>query len=177
MRVSEEAKAVLASLLEGREEKQVLRLSVADGHHTLALDEVRAGDLTFHHRGRPVLVIGDGVSRDLWGLSIDSEEGETGLRIVLRRTATTERGDTGTSALSMPAVDHRSDEHTRLLEEVNEITALIAALRLSHSADKIPRIRELEAAKQAKWHEIRTLWAAATRLRLPETGPSWQAPT
>jgi hypothetical protein len=55
----------------------------------------------------------------------------------------------------------RNDEHQRLLREVSEITVQVASLRLSRSTDKVARIRELEAAKQAKWHEIRTLWAAA----------------
>jgi len=171
LQVSEEAKAVLASLLEGRGGKQVLRLGVLDGHHTLALDEVRAGDLTFHHREHPVLVVAAGVAQDLWGLGIDCQNVGTGLRIVLRRTATAERGDTGTAALSVPVVDRRSDEHRRLLEEVNTITALIATVRLSRSADKVARIRELEAAKQTKWHEIRTLWTAAHR-EYPNSGLS-----
>lgn len=161
MQVSEGAKAALASFLEGREEKQVLRLG--NDQHTLALDEVQSGDLTFQHRGRPVLVVAARVAPDLWGLIIDVEHGEAGLRIVLRRIASAEHGDTGADAFSAPAVDRRSDEHRRLLEDVNTITAQIATLRLSRSADKGARIRELEAAKQAKWHEIRVLFVAAHR--------------
>ena len=167
MHVSEEAKAVLASYLEERGEKQILRLGVAHGQHTLALDEVRAGDLTFKHRGRPVLVVAEEVAPDLWGLIIDVEQGEAGLRIVLRRIASAERGDRGTDAHSAPPVDRRSDEHRRLLQEVTAITAQIGTLRLSRSADKVPRIRELQAAKQAKWHEIRVLFVAAHRASEP----------
>jgi hypothetical protein len=167
VQVSEQAKAALAAFLEGRGEKQILRLGVANHQHTLALDEVRAGDLAFQHRGRPVLVVAAGVAPDLWGLIIDVEQGEAGLRIVLRRIANAEREDTGTGAFSTPAVDRRGDEHRRLLQEVNSITAQIATLRLSRSADKVPRIRELEAAKQAKWHEIRVLFVAAQRALEP----------
>ena len=161
MQVSEQAKAALAAFLEGRGEKQSLRLGFANHQHTLTLDEVRAGDLTFQHRGRPVLVVAAGVAPDLWGLIIDVEQGEAGLRIVLRRIASAEHGDTGTDASPALAVDRRSDEHRRLLQEVSAITAQIANLRLSRSADRVPRIRELEAAKQAKWHEIRVLFVAA----------------
>jgi len=161
MQVSEEAKAALASFLEGREEKQILRLGIANDQHTLALDEVKAGDLTFQHRGRPVLAVAARVAPDLWGLIIDVEHGEAGLRIVLRRIASAEHGDTGTDASPALAVDRRSDEHHRLLQEVTAITAQIATLRLSRSADKGARIRELEATKQAKWHEIRVLFVAA----------------
>jgi hypothetical protein len=161
LQVSEQAKAALAAFLEGREEKQILRLGIANHQHTLVLDEVRAGDLIFHHRGRPVLAVAAGVAPDLWGLIIDVEHGEAGLRIVLRRIADAEHEDTGTGARSAPAADRRSDEHRRLLQEVSAITAQIANLRLSRSADRVPRIRELEAAKQAKWHEIRVLFVAA----------------
>lgn len=174
MQVSEEAKAMLASLLEGRGEKEVLRLSVVNDHHTLALDEVRPGDLTLHHRERPVLVVAAEVAHDLWGLGIDCQKVGTGLRIVLRRTTSAERGDAGTASPYAPPIDRRSDEHRRLLEEVNAITALVAALRLSHSTDKVARIRELEATKQAKWHQIRRLWAAAYHVR-PNTKLSWQS--
>ena len=167
MQVSEEAKAEFASFLEGRGEKQILRLGVADDQHTLALDEVKAGDLTFQHRGRPVLVVAARVAPDLWGLIIDVEQGEAGLRIVLRRIASAEHGDTGTNASPALAVDRRSDEHRRLLQEVNAITVQIATLRLSRSADKVPHIRELEATKQAKWHEIRLLFVAAQRALEP----------
>ena len=161
MQVSEQAKAALAAFLEGRGEKQILRLGFANHQHTLTLDEVKAGDLTFQHRGRPVLVVAAGVAPDLWGLIIDVEQGETSFRIVVRRIANAEREDTGTDAVSAPAVDRRSDEHSRLLQEVSAITAQIATLRLSRSADRVPRIRELEATKQAKWHEIRVLFVAA----------------
>ena len=167
MQVSEEAKAALASFLEGRGEEQILRLGVADGQDTLALDEVRAGDVTFQHEGRPVLAVAAGVTRDFWGLIIDVEQGDAGPRIVLRRIASAERGDTGTDGFAAPAVDQRSGEHRRLLQEVNAITTQIAALRLSRSADKVPRIRELEATKQAKWHEIRLLFVAAQRALEP----------
>jgi hypothetical protein len=161
VQVSEQAKAALAAFLEGRGEKQILRLGFANHQHTLTLDEVKAGDLTFQHRGRPVLVVAAGVAPDLWGLIIDVEQGETSFRIVVRRIANAEREDTGTDAVSAPAVDRRSDEHSRLLQEVSAITAQIATLRLSRSADRVPRIRELEATKQAKWHEIRVLFVAA----------------
>jgi len=172
LQVSEQAKAALAAFLEGREEKHILRLGIASHQHTLALDEARAGDLTFHHRGRPVLAVAAGVAPDLWGLIVDVEHGEAGLRIVLRRIADAEHEDTGTGARSASAVDQRSDEHRRLLQEVNAITAQIATLRLSRSADKVPRIRELEATKQAKWHEIRVLFVAAQRaLEPPAVAP------
>ncbi len=161
MQVSQEAGAAFASFLEGRGEKQVLRLGIANDHHTLALDEVRAGDLTFQHGERPVLVVAPGLAQGLWGLIIDVEQGMASLRVVLRRIVSAERDDTDTAAFSAPALDRRGDEHRRLLEEVNAITAQLAALRLSRSADKVPRIRELEAAKQAKWHEIRVLFVAA----------------
>jgi hypothetical protein len=161
LQVSEEAKAVLASLLEGRNENDVLRLCVVDERHTLALDEVRAGDLTFQYSGRPVLVVAAEVAQDLWGQSICCQKVGTGLGIVLRRVTMAERGEAGTASLDAQAVDQRTDQHRRLLEEVNGITAQIAALRLSHSADKVARIRELEATKQARWHQIRTLWAGA----------------
>jgi hypothetical protein len=167
VQVSEQAKAALAAFLEGRGEKQILRLGLADHQHTLVLDEVKAGDLTFHYGGRPVLVVAAGVAPDFWGLIIDIEQGEAGLRIVLRRIANAEHEDTGTGAFSVSAVDRRSDEHRRLLQEVNAITAQIATLRLSRSADKVPRIRELEATKQAKWHEIRVLFVAAQRALEP----------
>jgi hypothetical protein len=161
VQVSQQAKAAFAAFLEGRGEKQILRLGIANHQHTLAVDEVRAGDLTFQHGGRPVLAVAAGVAPDLWGLIIDVEQGEAGLRIVLRRIANAEHEDTGTDAVSAPATDRRSDEHRRLLQEVSAITAQIASLRLSRSADRVPRIRELEAAKQTKWHEIRVLFVAA----------------
>jgi hypothetical protein len=154
---------VFASLLEGRSESDVLRLCVADGRHTLAFDEVRAGDLTVEHSGRPVLVVAAEVAQDLSGLGVYCEKAGTGLGMVLRRVAMAERAEPATETLDAQAIDQRSDQHRRLLEEVSGITAQIAALRLSHSADKVARIRELEAAKQARWHEIRTLWAGAHR--------------
>lgn len=164
MQVSEGAKAALASFLEGRGAKRVLRLGGGNDQHTLALDEVRAGDLTFQHRGRPVLVVAARVAPDLWGLIIDVEHGGAGLRIVLRRIASAEHEDTGADTFSAPAADKRSDEHHRLLQEVNAITGQIATLRLSRSADRVARIRELEAAKQVKWHEIRLLFVATRRV-------------
>jgi hypothetical protein len=159
--VSEEAKTVLASLLEGRGETPVLRLGAVDGGHALVLDEVRAGDLTFRHRGRPVLVVAAQVAESLWGLCVDCRKVGTDSGIVLRRITSAESGDSGTSGSDDPPVDRRSDEHHRLLTEVNAITEQVAALRLSRSTDRVARIRELEATKNAKWHEIRTLWAAA----------------
>lgn len=174
LQVSEEAKAVLASLLEGRSENDVLRLCIVDDCHTLAFDEVRAGDLTFQHGGRPVLVVAAEVAQDLWGLGICCQKAETGIGIVLRRVTMAERGEAGAASLDAQAVDQRIDQHRRLLEEVNGITAQIAALRLSHSADKVARIRELEAAKQARWHQIRTLWAGAHHAN-PNSKLSWQS--
>jgi hypothetical protein len=167
MQVSEEAKVAFASFLEGRGEKQILRLSVANDQHTLAIDEARTGDLTFQHRGHPVLVVAAGVVPDLWGLLIDVKQGEAGLHIVLRRIAGAERGDSGSDASSAPSADRRSDEHHRLLQEVTAITTQLATLRLSRSADRVARIRELEAAKQVKWHEIRLLFVAAQRALEP----------
>lgn len=161
MLVSEKAKAAFASFLEGRGEKHVLRLGAINGSHTLALDEVRAGDLTFQHRGRPVLVVAAEVAQELWGLGIDCRKVGTGLGIVLRRMTSAECGDTGRADPHPPGIDRRSDEHRRLLREVDEITAQVASLRLSNSTDKVAHIRQLEATKHAKWHEIRTLWAAA----------------
>jgi hypothetical protein len=172
VQVSEQAKEALAAFLEGHGETQILRLGIADHQHTLALDEVRAGDVTFQHRGRPVLVVAAGVAADLWGLIIDVEQGEAGVRIVLRRIANAEHEDRGTDAVSAPAADRRSDEHRRLLQEVSAITAQIASLRLSRSADRVPRIRELEAAKQAKWHEIRVLFVAARGASEPGIVPA-----
>jgi hypothetical protein len=172
VQVSEQAKEALATFLEGRGEKQILRLGIANHQHTLALGEIGAGDLTFHHRGRPVLAVAAGVVSDLWGLIIDAEQGEAGLRIVLRHIANAEHEDTGTDAVSSPAADQRSDEHRRLLQEVSAITAQIANLRLSRSADRVPRIRELEAAQQAKWHEIRVLFVAAHGASEPGTVPA-----
>jgi Fe-S cluster assembly iron-binding protein IscA len=161
VQVSENAKAALASFLEGRGEKHVVRLGVTNGTHTLAFDQVRAGDLTFCHGGRPVLVVAAEVAQELWGLGIDCPKVGTGLGIVLRRITSDEWGDTGTASPDAPAMDRRNDEHRGLLTEVNEITAQLASLRLSRSSDRVARIRGLEATKQAKWHEIRTLWAAA----------------
>ena len=175
MLVSEKAKAVLASFLEGRGEKQVLRLGAVNGSHTLALDEVRAGDLTFHYRGRPVLVVAAEVAQKLWGLGVDCRKVGTGLGIVLRRTTSAECGDTGTASPNAPSIDGRSDKHRCLLEEVDAIITQIASLRLSHAADKVSRIRELEATKHAKWHEIRTLWAGAHYAHT-NPKPSWQSP-
>jgi hypothetical protein len=53
------------------------------------------------------------------------------------------------------------------LQEVTAITTQLATLRLSRSADRVARIRELEAAKQVKWHEIRLLFVAAQRALEP----------
>jgi Fe-S cluster assembly iron-binding protein IscA len=175
VQVSEQAKATLASFLEGRGEKEVLRLGAVKGSHTLALDKVRAGDLTFRHEGRPVLVVVAEIAQNLWGLGIDCRKVGTGLAIVLRRTTSGECGDVGTVGSGAPAMHRQSDEHRRLLGEVNEITVRVASLRLSRSTDKVARIRELEASKQAKWHEIRTLWAAAHNAH-PESKPSWGSP-
>jgi hypothetical protein len=163
--VSEKAKTVLASFLEGRGEEHVLRMGAINGGHALALDEVRAGDLTFRHRGRPVLVVAAEVAQELWGLAIDCRKVGTGLGIVLRRMTSPECGDTGTASSYAPPMDSRNDEHRRLLREVGGITAQIAALRLSHSTDRVARIRELETTKHAKWHEIRTLWAGGHNAR------------
>ncbi len=165
MHVSEEAKTVLASFLEGRGETAVLRLGAVDGGHGLVLDEVKAGDLTFRHRGRLVLVVTAQVAESLWGLCVDCRKVGTDSGIVLRHITSTESGDSGTSGSDAPPVDRRRDEHHRLLTEVNAITEQVAALRLSRSTDKVARIRDLEATKRAKWHEIRTVWAAAHRPR------------
>jgi hypothetical protein len=53
------------------------------------------------------------------------------------------------------------------LQEVTAITTQIATLRLSRSSDRVARIRELEATKQVKWHEIRLLFVAAQRALEP----------
>jgi hypothetical protein len=158
--VTVDACEALSKLLAKRKNPdRCLRLSTVQGNYRFVLDEPIEQDITYQFAERVVLCISETVSRDLWGITVDTTEEAGAQKIIFRKAKSGEPFDAiNDQADSVPA-QWRAGEHERLLSEIAEINRRIANRRSGSKSALREQLQTLEAAKQEKWDAIRSLWA------------------
>lgn len=160
MHVTVDACEALSKLLARRNQPdRCLRLSTVQGAYRFVIDEPIEQDITYHFDEQVVLCISETVSRDLWGITVDTTLEEGKQKLIFRKAANGEPFDAiNDQADSVPA-QWRAGEHERLLNEIAEINRQIANRRGGSKSSLREQLQTLEAAKQEKWDAIRSLWA------------------
>ena len=160
MHVTGDACEALSKLLSRRNgSDRCLRLSTVQGNYRFILDEAIEQDITYSYEGRTVLAVSETVSRDLWGITIDCAVEEGKRKLIFRKATQGEPFDAIREQPDAVPPAWRASEHERLLSEIAEIGRQIASLRGGSKSMLREQLSVLEAAKQAKWDAIRTLWA------------------
>ncbi len=158
MHITESACEALGQLLVRKgDTERCLRLSTVQGNYRFILDEPIEQDIIFHHDGKVVLVVSETVSRDLWGITVDTIAEEGRSKLMFRKAKHGEPLDIVKEVVDAVPPQWRASEHERLLGEIAEIGRQIAALRGTKSRRE--PLQLLEAQRQQKWDAIRTLWA------------------
>ena len=86
MHVTVDACEALSKLLAKRKNPdRCLRLSTIQGNYRFVLDEPIEQDITYNFEERVVLCISETVSRDLWGITVDSTLEEGKQKIIFRK--------------------------------------------------------------------------------------------
>lgn len=158
--VTESACEALSALLERRGDvERCLRLSTVQGNYRFILDEPIEQDIVYRFEERVVLVVSETVSRDLWGITVDCEDQQGKKKLIFRKARQGEPMDSVKDDADIVPPEWRASEHERLLGEIAEIGRQIASLRGVSKSALRDQLQTLEAKKQEKWDEIRTLWA------------------
>jgi Fe-S cluster assembly iron-binding protein IscA len=169
--VTDTAREALSALLARRtNSERCLRLSTVQGNYRFVLDEPIEQDITFSFEERIVLVVSETVSRDLWGITVDTADEAGKRKLVFRKARHGEPFDTTKEEADVMPAEQRALEHERLLEEIAEIGRQIATLRGGTKSHLREQLHVLEAKKQAKWDAIRTLWAGDGQFHKRMTG-------
>jgi Fe-S cluster assembly iron-binding protein IscA len=158
--VTPQACEALSQLLAKRSNTdRCLRLSTVQGNYRFILDEPIDQDVRFSHEGRVVLVVSETVSRDLWGITVDTTEADGKRKLIFRKAKVGEPFDVEKEEEDPVPPGWKASEHERLLAEIAEIGKQIASLRGGSKSMIRDQLQTLEAAKQEKWDAIRALWA------------------
>lgn len=160
MHVTVEAREALSGMLARKTTNgECLRLTTFHGNYRFTLDEPIEQDIAFRHEERVVLTVSETISRDLWGITIDCA-GENGHRkLVFRKSRPGEPMDTIKEREDAVPPEWKAKEHERLLAEIAEIGRQMTSLRGASKSSLREQLQSLEAAKQARWDDIRSLWA------------------
>ena len=167
MHVTATACEALSRLLERRATPdRCLRLSTNQGNYRFVIDEVIEHDIVYQFEGRAVLAVSETVSRDLWGITVDtapfddgSVDGGTKQKLIFRKAKQGEPLDAVRDDAPMVPPEWRATQHAQLLAEIAEIGKQIQSLRGSTKSMVRDQLQTLEASRQEKWDAIRAIWA------------------
>ncbi|MBI2724137.1 MAG: hypothetical protein HYX50_03650 [Chloroflexi bacterium] len=160
MHVTVDACEHLSKLLARRTNTdRCLRLSTVQGAYRFVIDEPIEQDISYRHEERIVLVVSETVSRDLWGITVDTSFEDGRSKLIFRKAKPGEPHEAIKDDEDVVPPAWRASEHERLLAEIAEIGRQIASLRGGSKSMLREQLQALEAAKQEKWDAIRTLWA------------------
>ncbi len=160
MHVTVDACEALSRLLARRSNPdRCLRLTTVHGAYRFVLDQPIDGDVTYSCEEQLVLCVSESVSRDLWGITVDStlEDGKD--KLIFRKARQGEPFDAVKEEPDAAPAIWRASEHERLLAEIAEINRQISTRRGGSKSALREHLQTLEASKQAKWDAIRALWA------------------
>jgi hypothetical protein len=157
--VTESACEALSKLLGRAGPERCLRLSTVQGNYRFIVDEPIEQDILYRFEERIVLAVSDTVSRDLWGITVDCNEGEGKRKLIFRKAQQGEPLDAIRDDTDVVPPQWRAGEHERLLAEIAEIGRQISTLRGGSKSLTREKLHTLEAEKQEKWDAIRALWA------------------
>jgi hypothetical protein len=159
--VTQSAREALAKLLSRRTSAdRCLRLSTNQGNYRFVIDEPIEHDIAYHHEGRVVLVVSETVSRDLWGITVDTTDAEEGKqKLIFRKAKQGEPLEAVRDDAPMVPPEWRATQHAQLLTEIADIGRQIQSLRGSTKAMVRDQLATLEQARQEKWDAIRAIWA------------------
>ncbi len=162
MQVTEAAKQFLGSLLDAHEAdpRPFIRLSMVDDSYELTLDRAKkTTDLIFSHLGQPVLFVSLATAEALRNFTVDLGDDA---HLIFRRSAPHDGDAANNQRVDQTTWQHY--EHARLLKDVTDITQNIARLRAAGKGfGVVKELRSLEITRNAKWDEIRALWAGGNQ--------------
>jgi hypothetical protein len=125
------------------------------------IDEQIEHDIAYRYEERTVLVVSETVSRDLWGVVVDTspvdDEGKS--KLIFRKARHGEPLEAVRDDAPMVPPEWRAKQHAQLLEEIAEIGRQIQSLRGSTKSVVREQLHALEHSRQEKWDAIRTIWA------------------
>lgn len=162
MHVTESACEALSRLLARRTSTdRCLRLSTNQGKYRFVIDEQIEHDIVYRYEDRVVLVVSETVSRDLWGITVDTgpadDEGKA--KLIFRKARHGEPLEAVRDDAPMVPPEWRAKQHAQLLEEIAQIGRQIQSLRGSTKSIVRDQLQQLEQSRQEKWDAIRTIWA------------------
>jgi hypothetical protein len=159
--VTDSARQALSNLLLRRTSPdRCLRLSTNQGNYRFIIDEPIEHDIVYHHEGRVVLVVSETVSRDLWGITVDTTPTDDGKqKLIFRKAKQGEPLEAVRDDAPMVPPEWRAEQHAQLLTEIAEIGKQIQSLRGSTKSMVRDQLATLEQARQEKWDAIRAIWA------------------
>jgi hypothetical protein len=158
--VTADACEALSKLLARRNHpERCLRLSTVQGNYRFVIDEPIEQDVIYHFEGQRVLCVSETVSRDLWGITVDTtlEDGKS--KLIFRKAKSGEPFDAVKDQQDAVPPQWRASQHERLLTEIADINKQISTRRGGSKSALREQLQTLEAAKQEKWDAIRSLWA------------------
>lgn len=161
MHVTATACEALSKLLERRATPdRCLRLSTNQGNYRFVIDEVIEHDIVYQFEGRVVLAVSETVSRDLWGITVDTSPQDDGKqKLIFRKAQQGEPLEAVRDDAPMVPPEWRATQHAQLLTEIAEIGKQIQTLRGSTKSMVRDQLQTLEASRQEKWDAIRAIWA------------------
>ena len=151
----------LSKLLERRATPdRCLRLSTNQGNYRFIIDEPIEHDIVYNFEGRVVLVVSETVSRDLWGITVDTTpEADGKQKLIFRKAKAGEPLDAVRDDAPMVPPEWRATQHAQLLTEIADIGQQIKSLRGTSKTVVREQLQTLEASRQEKWDAIRAIWA------------------
>jgi len=136
-----------------------LRLSTNQGNYRFIIDEQIEHDIVYQYDGRVVLVVSETVSRDLWGITVDTTATEEGKqKLIFRKAKQGEPLEAVRDDAPIVPPEWRAEQHAQLLNEIAEIGRQIQSLRGSTKLVR-EQLATLEQSRQEKWDAIRAIWA------------------
>jgi hypothetical protein len=140
-----------------------LRLSTNQGNYRFVIDEVIEHDIVYQFDGRVVLAVSETVSRDLWGITVDTTPVDDGpdakQKLIFRKAKQGEPLEAVRDDAPMVPPEWRATQHAQLLAEIADIGKQIQSLRGSTKSMVRDQLQTLEASRQEKWDAIRSIWA------------------
>jgi hypothetical protein len=132
---------------------------MVDDRYELTLDSTKkTTDVTFSHLGQPVLFVSLATAEALRNFTVDVGDDA---HLIFRRSIPHD-GDAANKRVDRTT--WQNYEHARLLKDVTDITETIGRLRSTGKGFGLTsQIRSLEITRNAKWDEIRALWAGGNQ--------------
>jgi hypothetical protein len=105
-------------------------------------------------------VVSETVSRDLWGITVDTTAQDDGQqKLIFRKAKAGEPLEAVRDDAPMVPPEWRATQHAKLLTEIADIGQQIKSLRGSSKSVVREQLQTLEASRQEKWDAIRAIWA------------------